>query len=469
MGENQENQTRWVIEVKQRALPFWRFLSRFEGDLIELTDELSRALRYSSSESAAVLPQITHFVGGDVLGNEVRRREIDSGPSSAAHVPIAAQDDDLAWPVFLSYARRDSRLILPAIKTCQDRLSRLGIQVYLDVVDNPGEHPRGLIEGLSEGLARANIMIAFLTDAYFESEWCRAEAGNFLSQQRALSHSRVRPDLSVLPFAGEQCLVCVVPDELGATKEKSQSFLRELAKDFLFMPDALEPPTYGRLDDESVLQGIVRRVLSLVDGMRKHFRVLSGERQWFPYLGSPAAIWNIARSGYDLGPFCTNATTDHIREVISLPTSFDETALERLRQYDESVLHSLFRAIAVRSPFAKVIAEVCEPTNSTLMDPAHKVLGHVPAHNLRYIAKHGSPVFVLLNDAKHRPLIRELQSSYCHYVNEEGSNPLVDVSFLAALLVTIHQWFDTVVDEDDCVERLAKPLSSGMDIAEGFI
>ena len=117
------------------------------------------------------------------------------------------------YHLFLSYSRKDNVARSPSgtgwVTAFHDRLlaqhqkySGRGLKVFFD--HHSIHHGADWQRGISEGLRHSALFIAFLSENYIRSEWCRREWEEYLR----LEHTLARGDDGILPIFFE-----IVPDE----------------------------------------------------------------------------------------------------------------------------------------------------------------------------------------------------------------------------------------------------------------
>ena len=117
------------------------------------------------------------------------------------------------YHLFLSYSRRDNVARSPdgsgwvtafnqRLLAQHQKYSGRGLKVFFD--QHSIDHGADWQRGISEGLRQSALFIAFLSEQYLRSEWCRREWEEYLR----LEHTLARGDDGILPIFFE-----IVPDE----------------------------------------------------------------------------------------------------------------------------------------------------------------------------------------------------------------------------------------------------------------
>jgi len=121
-------------------------------------------------------------------------------------VPLGSQlEEELKniWPqVFISYSSKDKGIVLKL----RDDLIKAGIECWVDISRiTAGDRLEDAIFG--DGIPQCNLFLAYITQNYLESKWCRQEL------ERALESRRV----SVVPLADSEQSLAAIPQTLRDT------------------------------------------------------------------------------------------------------------------------------------------------------------------------------------------------------------------------------------------------------------
>ncbi|HZZ79845.1 MAG TPA: tetratricopeptide repeat protein [Gemmataceae bacterium] len=258
------------------------------------------------SKAAGVLTQYTvELYATDLLSGEARRKAniapenrwicaseartmitFDGEPISAqvrtvfercgVVVPMSVTHDEPwnewvePYDVFISYARADNgaptRMVSAFVEQLETDFARFSPSVPLKIFFDK----ESILDGqywqdvLRKGLRQSKVMIAFLSEAYFNSEWCRREWEEYILVEQA----RTYPGEALMP------IFIVAPADLASRVPPAAS---EWWKDMCQRNGVVEIVDYWPRGEQALKEELVgRRIGQLNDNIRR--RVEMGRR-----------------------------------------------------------------------------------------------------------------------------------------------------------------------------------------------